>query len=102
MHSREWRGAAHPRRIPTRAPTSARLLDKLVEVLERMVGCAFCRQPGIKSIRNSNRRSGEIFGTSLIVVIDLSIEVSSPELHSTPAASSPRVRRASFFGPPSL
>ena len=84
--------------LEPRPHNDERILDKLVEVLERMVGRAFCRQPGIKRLRNSNRRGGEIFGTTLICG-DRSIEVCPPELHSRPAASSPRVRRASLCRP---
>ena len=52
--------------LEPRPHNNERILDKLVEVLERMLGRAFCRQPGIKRLRNSNRHGGEIFGTSLI------------------------------------
>src|SRR6266478_6949760 len=54
-----------------RPHNNERILDKLVEVLERMVGRAFCRQPGIKRLRNSNRREEKSLERLGFVVIDL-------------------------------
>jgi hypothetical protein len=56
----EWRGAGASSNLEPRPHDSERILDKLVEVLELMVGSAISRQPGIKKnaeLESTRRRT---------------------------------------------